>query len=72
MHKHFDLMARVMKNCPGSSNGWVHKPTLVALLAHEIKKKEPHFNIAKFTEACGVEPISLEEARRPRNEGGPV
>jgi len=65
MQKHLELIARVIRDCPGSSNDWVHRPSFVAILAHEIKNKEPHFNVERFTKACGVESIILEEARRP-------
>jgi len=68
----FALLAKVINECPASSNGWIHKPSFVAILASELAKQNPRFNTEAFIQACGVEPVSLEEAKREsrlRGEG---
>lgn len=60
------LLAKVIKECPASSNGWIHKPSFVAILASELEKQNARFNTEAFTQACGVEPTSLEEANREK------
>jgi len=69
--KDFILLARVIRECPASSNGWIHKPSFVAILASELQKQNHSFEAERFIQACGVEPVSLQEAQRTKmGEGG--
>ena len=62
----FVMLAKVIKECPASSNGWIHKPSFVAILAHELEKQNARFDNEVFIQACGVEPVSLGEAIREK------
>lgn len=68
----FVMLAKVIKECPASSNGWIHKPSFVAILASELEKHNSKFDAERFIQACGVEPVGLGEAKREsrlRGEG---
>jgi len=58
------MLAGVFKECSTSSNGYVHMPSLVALIAHEFWLRDVTFDVVAFTKSCGVELISIDEARR--------
>ena len=69
----FTMLAKVINECPASSNGWIHKPSFVAILASELEKQNPKFDTEAFIQACGVEPVSLEEAQRTKiGRGGDI
>jgi hypothetical protein len=71
--KDFILLAKVIRECPASSNDWVHKPSFVAILASELEKQNHSFEAERFIQACGVEPVSLEEAKREKiGRGGDI
>lgn len=64
--KDIALIVKVIKECPASSNGWIHKASFVAILASELERQNTCFNIETFTQACGCEPVGLEEAKREK------
>ena len=65
MDRTIETLIAVLREQDQSTNGWVHKPSLVVVLAHKLKELNSNFNIEAFVKACGVESMSLEEASRP-------
>jgi hypothetical protein len=64
--KDYEVLAKIIKETESSSNGWMHKPSFVIIIASYLQRNNPRFDLQRFVKACGIsEPISLEEAQRP-------